>query len=67
MKKVLVIGGCGFIGSHLVDELLRKKIKVIVLDSLITGRIINLDIRPDPYNDGESYMEAYKNLTQDIK
>tara|TARA_B110000240_G_scaffold198026_1_gene255882 strand:- start:4268 stop:5212 length:945 start_codon:yes stop_codon:yes gene_type:complete len=30
-------------------------------------RIINLDIRPDPYNDGESYMEAYKNLTQDIK
>jgi len=45
MKKVIVTGGCGFIGSHLVDELLKKKIKVIVLDSLITGRISNLDIK----------------------
>lgn len=45
MKKVIVTGGCGFIGSHLVDELLKNKIKVIVLDSLITGRISNLDSR----------------------
>lgn len=45
MKKVLVTGGCGFIGSHLVDELLKNKIKVIVLDSLISGRVSNLNLK----------------------
>jgi len=34
MKKVLVVGGGGFIGSHIVDLLLKKKVKVIVIDNL---------------------------------
>ena len=33
----LVTGGAGFIGSHLVEELVRRKYKVIVLDNLSTG------------------------------
>jgi len=45
MQKVLVTGGCGFIGSHLVDKLLKNKVKVIVLDSLISGRISNLNLK----------------------
>ena len=32
IKKVLVTGGSGFIGSHIVDELIKKNFKVIVLD-----------------------------------
>ncbi|MCD6407711.1 SDR family NAD(P)-dependent oxidoreductase [bacterium] len=32
--KILVTGGAGFIGSHLVDSLVRKKYKVIILDNL---------------------------------
>ena len=40
--KALVTGGAGFIGSHLVDELVRKKCQVIVLDNLITGSLKNL-------------------------
>jgi len=38
----LVTGGCGFIGSHLVDTLLARGDKVRVLDDLSTGRRSNL-------------------------
>jgi UDP-glucose 4-epimerase len=41
--KVLVTGGCGFIGSHLVDKLIKEKHEVIVLDNLSTGSIENLN------------------------
>jgi len=41
-KKVLVTGGAGFIGSHLVDELLRKNADVRVVDDLIRGNISNI-------------------------
>lgn len=43
MKKVLVTGGAGFIGSHIVENLLSLKFNVIVLDNLSTGRLENLD------------------------
>ncbi|NOT27138.1 MAG: SDR family oxidoreductase [Acidobacteria bacterium] len=38
----LVTGGAGFIGSHLVEELLRRGEHVRVVDSLITGKRANL-------------------------
>ena len=38
MKKILVIGGAGFVGSHLVEELVKlKKNKVYVIDNLFLG------------------------------
>lgn len=40
--KSLVTGGCGFIGSHMVDRLLAEKHEVIVLDNCSTGRMENL-------------------------
>ncbi len=42
MKKALVTGGLGFIGSHLVDRLLDEDWRVVVLDNLLTGRRSNL-------------------------
>ena len=41
-KKIIVTGGAGFIGSNLVEELVKKKFKVVVLDNLSTGRLENL-------------------------
>ena len=42
MTKSLVTGGAGFIGSNLVDLLVKTKHKVIVLDNFSTGRRSNL-------------------------
>lgn len=41
-QKVIVTGGAGFIGSYLVEGLIRDDYQVIVLDNLSTGRLANL-------------------------
>ena len=41
-KRVLVTGGAGFIGSHLVDRLLKEDFDVVVLDNLSSGHIRNI-------------------------
>ncbi len=42
MKKVLITGGAGFIGSNLCDFLLKKKFNITVFDNLSFGKISNL-------------------------
>jgi nucleoside-diphosphate-sugar epimerase len=42
MARVLVAGGAGFIGSHLVDALLARGDEVVAVDNLATGRVENL-------------------------
>jgi len=42
MNNILVTGGCGFIGSHIVDYLLEKKYFVRVFDNLSTGNMNNI-------------------------
>src|SRR3989344_3978374 len=39
METCLVTGGCGFIGSHIVEELVKQGYKVKVIDSLIKGKL----------------------------
>jgi len=44
-KKILVIGGAGFIGSHVVQELLKEEVaEVVIFDNLTRGKISNLDV-----------------------
>ena len=41
--SILITGGAGYIGSHIVERLIKNKIKVIILDNLNTGhrKLIN--------------------------
>lgn len=41
-KKILVIGGAGYIGSHVVKALLHENFSVTVYDNLSTGQVCNL-------------------------
>jgi UDP-glucose 4-epimerase len=43
MAQCLVTGGCGFIGSHVVEALVQRGDSVRVLDNLSTGKVKNLD------------------------
>jgi CDP-glucose 4,6-dehydratase len=42
-KKILVTGGAGFIGSHLVNELVKQNHSVVVVDNLSSGRKENIN------------------------
>ena len=43
MKKVIITGGAGFIGSHLAEELINQGYYVIILDDLSTGKLENIN------------------------
>lgn len=60
MKKYLVTGGAGFIGSHLVDALLAQGHSVVVLDDLSSGRLEN--IYPG-YGEGSAIKPIRNNLS----
>ena len=49
MEKILVTGGAGFIGSHVVELFLEKGYEVIIIDDLSTGRESNIDPRAKFY------------------
>jgi len=48
--KILVTGGAGFIGSHIVDLLIQNNHDVIVVDSLLTGKDSNINPESKFYN-----------------
>jgi nucleoside-diphosphate-sugar epimerase len=53
--RILITGGSGFIGSHLVDRLLDRGDEITVLDNYLTGRAVNLAHRT-----GESTLRVIR-------
>ncbi|OIN60980.1 UDP-glucuronic acid decarboxylase family protein [Arsenicibacter rosenii] len=43
MKRILITGGAGFLGSHLCDRFIKEGYHVIAMDNLITGDIRNIE------------------------
>jgi dTDP-glucose 4,6-dehydratase len=44
LKRALVTGAAGFVGSHLVDRLISEDFQVTGLDNLVTGKLDNLSL-----------------------
>lgn len=64
--KCLVTGGAGFIGSNLVDELIKKGHRVLIVDNLSTGRKENLNPKAKFYKLDIRDLKKIKPLFKDV-
>ncbi len=73
METILVTGGAGFIGSHLVGEAIRRGFRVRILDNLETGKIaylaeaLNIPIREEKVSPRARLTGACELLIGDIR
>ena len=64
--KYLVTGGAGFIGSNLVDRLIKEGNEVKIIDNLSTGKKENINPKADFYHLDISDFKKIKHLFKDI-
>ena len=62
MFRIIVTGGAGFIGSHLVDELIKEGHEVIVIDNLSAGKKENINPKAKFYKKDICDFEEIKPL-----
>ena len=65
MKKIIVTGGAGFIGSHIVDELIDEGYEVHIVDNLCAGKKENVNLKAILHivdiRDREKLIPIFKN------
>ncbi len=61
MKRTLVTGGAGFLGSHICEYLLNKGHEVVAMDNLLTGTVANIE-----HLQGEKFKFIKHNVTEYI-
>ncbi len=66
MAKILITGGAGFIGSNLVDELIKQGHQVLVIDNLITGKKENINPKAKFFEVDLRDFEKIKPLFENI-
>ena len=66
MKKILVTGGAGFIGSHMVDQLVEEGYKVIIADDLSKGKFENVNAKAD-FEKIDITSKKFKNLVKKFR
>ena len=64
--RVLITGGAGFIGSHLVDRLIKEGHKTIVADDLSRGKLKNVNAKAD-FEKIDITSKKFKNLVKKFK
>ena len=69
MKVSLVTGCAGFIGSHMIDYLLKRKHKVYGIDNLTSGKIININanLKNSKFVFINSDLKNFKTISKKIK
>ena len=67
MNKILIIGGAGYIGSHVVHELCDQGYNTIILDDLSTGQVENIDSRANFIKDSFSNNNILADILKDVK
>jgi len=67
MKKVLVTGGAGFIGSHIVDFLVKKDYEVIIIDNLSTGKENYINKNAKFYKADITFLDEIENIFEKEK
>ena len=65
--KILVTGGAGFIGSHLVDALINKEHEVMIIDNLSTGLKENINPKAKFFQEDLSNFKEVENIFKEEK
>ncbi|HBU27733.1 TPA: UDP-glucose 4-epimerase, partial [Candidatus Uhrbacteria bacterium] len=70
-ERIIVTGGCGFIGSHLVTRLLREGYEVLVIDNMSTGKPENIQgscavNKLDVFTDGKKLKKVFQKFQPDV-
>ena len=65
--NVLITGGAGFVGSHLIERFISKQYNVTVIDNLLTGSKKNVE----PFIENDNFInlasEIYLPLIKELK